>query len=98
MRILNRTATVLPAPGPLRNSLTWDQGSEMCHYHAVAEATGMPVFFGHAGMPWQRPSNEDTNGLLRDYFPRGTDLRAHSADDLAHVGDELNRLPRKTLG
>lgn len=85
-------------PEPLRRSLTWDQGSEMCHHHAVAEATGMPVFFCHAGMPWQRPSNENTNGLLRDYFPKGTNLRVHTADDLARVSDELNRRPRKPLG
>jgi len=85
-------------PEPLRRSLTWDQGSEMCHHHLVAEATAMPVFFCHAGMPWQRPSNENTNGLLRDYFPKGTDLRVYTADDLARVSDELNRRPRKTLG
>lgn len=84
-------------PEPLRRSLTWDQGSEMCHHHTVAEATGMPVFFCHAGMPWQRPSNENTNGFLRDYFPKGTNLRAHSTDDLARVSEELNRRPRKTL-
>ena len=64
----------------------------------MAEATQMPVFFCHAGMPWQRPSNENTNGLLRDYFPKGTDLTAHTPHDLARVGDELNRRPRKTLG
>jgi IS30 family transposase len=85
-------------PESVRQSLTWDQGSEMCHHHVVAEATQMPVFFCHAGMPWQRPSNENTNGLLRDYFPKGTNLDAHSADDLARVSDELNRRPRKTLG
>ena len=85
-------------PESLRRSLTWDQGSEMCHHHLVAEATQMPVFFCHAGMPWQRPSNENTNGLLRDYFPKGTDLTAHTPHDLARVGDELNRRPRKTLG
>lgn len=84
-------------PEPLRRSLTWDQGSEMCHHHTVAETIGMPVFFCHAGMPWQRPSNENTNGLLRDYFPKGTNLRVHSTDDLGRVSDELNRRPRKTL-
>jgi IS30 family transposase len=85
-------------PEPMRRSLTWDQGSEMCHHHTVAEATGMPVFFCHAGMPWQRPSNENTNGLLRDYFPKGTNLRVYTAADLARVSNELNRRPRKTLG
>jgi IS30 family transposase len=58
-------------PGPLRRSLTWDQGSEMCHHHRISDATAMPVFFCHAGHPWERPSNENTNGLLRDYFPKG---------------------------
>lgn len=84
-------------PAPLRRSLTWDQGSEMCHHHAITAATRMPVYFCHPGRPWQRPSNENTNGLLRNYFPKGTDLRAHSAADLARVADELNRRPRKTL-
>ncbi len=70
----------------------------MCHHHEVAAATRMPVFFCHRGRPWQRPSNENTNGLLRDYFPKGTSLRVYTADDLARVGDELNRRPRKTLG
>ena len=84
-------------PVSLRRSLTWDQGSEMCHHHVVADKTGMPVFFCHAGMPWQLPSNENTNGLLRDYFPKGTDLSAHSAADLDRVSNELDHRPRKTL-
>lgn len=58
----------------------------------------MPVFFCHPGRRWQRPSNENTNGLLRNYLPKGTDLRVHTAEDLARVADELNRRPRKTLG
>ncbi len=85
-------------PGPLRRSLTWDQGSEMCHHHTITAATNMPVFFCRPGRPWQRPSNENTNGLLRNYFPKGSDLRVHTAADLARVADELNRRPRKTLG
>ncbi len=85
-------------PEPLRRSLTWDQGAEMYHHHSIAAATGMPVFFCHPGRPWQRPSNENANSLLRNYFPKGTDLRVHSAADLARVADELNRRPRKTLG
>ncbi len=84
-------------PLGLRKSLTWDQGSEMCHHHSIAAATQMPVFFCHKGRPWQRPSNEHTNGLLRNYFPKGTDLSVHSTDDLARVSDELNRRPRKTM-
>ena len=70
----------------------------MCHHHSITAATRMPVYFCHPGRPWQRPSNENTNGLLHNYFPKGTDLRVHTADDLARVADELNRRPRKTLG
>ena len=85
-------------PDELRRSLTWDQGAEMCHHHALTTATAMPVFFCNPGRPWQRPSNENTNGLLRNYFPKGTDLRIYSAADLERVANELNRRPRKTLG
>ena len=84
-------------PLALRRSLTWDQGVEMCHHHEIAAATGMPVFFCHRASPWQRPTNENTNGLLRDYFPKGTNLRVYGADDLAKVAAELNCRPRKTL-
>lgn len=91
-------ATFGALPPSLRKSLTWDQGSEMSHHHTVAEAVRMPVFFCDPGSPWQRPSNENTNGLLRDYFPKGTNLRVHTLEDLQRVSDELNRRPRKTLG
>ena len=91
-------ATFGALPPSLRKSLTWDQGSEMSHHHTVAEAVRMPVFFCDPGSPWQRPSNENTNGLLRDYFPKGTNLRVHTAGHLQRVSDELNRRPRKTLG
>lgn len=84
-------------PAPLRQSLTWDQGTEMCHHHAVEAATDMRIYFCNAGCPWQRPTNENTNGLLRDYFPKGTDLSVHSPAELLRVGDELNRRPRETL-
>jgi IS30 family transposase len=57
----------------------------MCHHHEIAQATGMPVFFCHRNNPWQRPSNENTNGLLRDYFPKGTNLDVHTAADLVKV-------------
>jgi IS30 family transposase len=77
-------------PVQLRRSLTWDQGSEMAMHADIAEALGMPVYFCEKASPWQRPSNENTNGLLRQYFPKGTDLRRHDAD-------ELNTRPRKTL-
>ncbi len=85
-------------PDVLRRSLTWDQGAEMCHHHLLTDATRIPVFFCHPGRPWRRPSNENTNGLLRNYFPKGTDLRVHTADDLARVANELNLRPSKTLG
>jgi IS30 family transposase len=85
-------------PPQLRRSLTWDQGKELALHAEVAATLGMPVYFCDKGSPWQRPSNENTNGLLRQYFPKGTDLRAHDADELAAVAAELNARPRKTLG
>lgn len=87
----------LELPPIMRRSLTWDQGGEMSHHHTVAEAVGMPVFFCDPGSPWQRPSNENTNGLLRNYFPKSSNLRAYTAEDLTRVSDELNQRPRKTL-
>jgi IS30 family transposase len=85
-------------PAPLAKSLTWDQGSEMSRHHEFTAATGIPVYFCEPAKPWQRGSNENTNGLLRQYFPKGTDLAIHSAADLATVATELNTRPRKTLG
>jgi transposase, IS30 family len=84
-------------PAHLRRSLTWDQGSEMALHDEIAQALGMPVYFCEKASPWQRPSNENTNGLLRQYFPKGTDLRRHNPEQLAVVADELNTRPRKTL-
>jgi IS30 family transposase len=84
-------------PTHLRRSLTWDQGSEMASHAEIAQALGMPVYFCQKASPWQRPSNENTNGLLRQYFPKGTDLRRHDAQQLTAVADELNTRPRKTL-
>src|SRR6266516_3416561 len=84
-------------PPQLRRSLTWDQGKEMALHQQVTAALGMPVYFCEKASPWQRPSNENTNGLLRQYFPKGSDLRVHSADELATVAAELNARPRKTL-
>jgi IS30 family transposase len=84
-------------PPHLRRSLTWDQGSEMALHGEIAAALGMPVYFCQKASPWQRPSNENTNGLLRQYFPKGTNLHDHDADRLAFVADELNTRPRKTL-
>lgn len=85
-------------PVELRRSLTWDQGSELALHAEIAQVLDMPVFFCEPHSPWQRPSNENTNGLLRQYFPKGTDLRAHGAEQLAAVASELNERPRKTLG
>jgi len=85
-------------PASLRRSLTWDQGKEMAHHVEIARALDMPVFFCQKASPWQRPTNENTNGLLRQYFPKGSDLRVHDAQWLAAVAAELNTRPRKTLG
>jgi IS30 family transposase len=82
-------------PEHARLSLTWDQGSEMALHSEVAPLLSDGVFFAHAGSPWQRGTNENTNGLLRQYFPKGTDLSAHSADDLRVIEHRVNNRPRK---
>ncbi|MFQ6142423.1 IS30 family transposase [Streptomyces seoulensis] len=90
--------TVGTLPAQLRRSLTWDQGSEMAMHKQFSVATDMPVYFCDPGSPWQRGSNENTNGLLRQYFPKGTDLARYSREQLDAVAAELNSRPRKTLG
>ena len=92
------TAQIGSLPEQLRRSLTWDQGGEMAQHAQLKIDTGIAVYFCDPHSPWQRPSNENTNGLLRQYFPKGTDLSRWDDEDLQAVAVTLNSRPRKVLG
>jgi IS30 family transposase len=92
------TEKIKTIPEILRASLTWDQGAEMGAWKEVSVAADIDIYFCDPHAPWQRGTSENTNGLLRQYFPKGTDLSVHSALDLEWVATELNDRPRKRLG
>ena len=91
-------SAILTLPSELVRSITWDQGSELARHKEFTMATGIPIFFRDPHSPWQRPSNKHMNGLLRQYFPKETNLNLISYDHLKFVAAEMNGRPRKVLG
>jgi len=85
-------------PAGLRRTLTWDRGSEMTEHHAIAEATGIDIYFCDAHAPWQRPTSENGNRLIRHWLPKGTDLSIYSQHDLDRIAHRINTIPRRSLG
>ncbi|MFF7082171.1 IS30 family transposase [Streptomyces lavendulae] len=92
------TRSILGIPKDLRRSLTWDRGREMAEHRDFTAATGVPVYFRRPRSPWQRGTNENTNRLLRQYLPKGADLRKLSQADLDEIAEKLNHRPRKVFG
>ena len=90
-------AKITELPEQMRRSLTWDQGKEMANHLAIAAATDIDIYFCDPHSPWQRGSNENTNGLLRQYFPKGTDMAALTPEELDAAAYSLNTRPRQTL-
>ena len=90
-------ARMADLPPALLRTVTWDQGTEMARHLTITRSLGAPVYFCDSRSPWQRGSSENTNGLLRDYVPKGTDLSVHSPAHLLSVETELNTRPRRTL-
>ena len=92
------TASMRELPSPLRRSLTWDQGAEMSQHVRLRADTGLRIYFCEPRSPLQRGTNENTNGLMRQYFPKGTDFSRYGLEELHAVGTALNNRPRKALG
>ncbi|MGY4646452.1 IS30 family transposase [Mycobacterium sp. URHB0021] len=92
------SATMRTLPQQLKRSVTWDRGKELSAHAAFKVETGIPVFFADPHSPWQRGTNKNTNGLLWQYFPKGTDLTRWNVEDLEAVAHALNTRPRKILG